>query len=213
MGGAITVAPMAAHHVEQVAAIHARELSEDFLPSLGRAFLARSYYPAMLRNPYACVLVAIDGGTQRVAGFVNVAVDPGRYLSWFMRRNMVTLSLALLRLLLIDPKRVLEAIAISRTRVTMPANAGEVAFIAVDRDHQKQGVGAMMVEATNRHLLQRRVTRCLTKTLAHNEHVIDFYVKRWGARVFATTRIVGKTYRYLVWDLRTNATHDIVPKA
>lgn len=202
---------MSERHVEAVASVHAAELSEDFLPSLGRSFLVRSYYPAMLRDPYACVLVALENPSHRVVGFVNVATEPSRYLGWFLWRRAASVSAAMLRLCLAHPKRVLEAFAIVRTRVALPMDAGEIAFIAVDRDHQKRGVGEKLVEAANQYLLQRGSTACFTKTLASNEHVVDFYRKRWGARVFASSTIRGKGYQFVVWELRAGAGDKAAP--
>jgi ribosomal protein S18 acetylase RimI-like enzyme len=171
------------------------------LPSLGRAFLARSYYPAMLQDPYASVLVAIEQPSQRVVGFVNVATESGRSLRWLVKRKLAALLTAMLRLLLVEPARVIEAFAIVHARVVMPDDAGEIAFIAVDRAHQKRGIADRLVEAANQYLLKRGITACCTKTLARNEHVIEFYRKHWRARVFASSTIRGKHYRYLVWKL------------
>lgn len=195
---------MSERHIEGVASVHAAELSDDFLPSLGRSFLRRSYYPAMLQDPYASVLVALESPSDRVVGFINVATEPSRYLGWFLRRRAAAVSVAMLRLCLAEPKRVLEALAIVRTRVALPVDAGEIAFIAVDRDHQKRGIAERLVEASNQYLVLRGKKACLTKTLASNEHVLDFYRKRWGARVFASSTIREKSYRYLIWQLRAS---------
>ena len=195
----IKIERMRLQHIAQVAEIHARVLKDDFLPSMGVNFLSQIYYPSCANNPYADVLVAVNGN--KVFGFVNIAKDPNQYLRVVIKKNVFLVAYYLLKLLLLKPNRFLEAFFISRSNLSKPEVAGEIAFIAVDPRKQSKGVGTKLIEAANDIFFNMGLKCAFTKTLLKNQKVIQMY-NNFGARIVEQFNILNKTYVYLLWDVK-----------
>lgn len=196
MSEAIKIRKMEPADVDAVARLHCESLPADFLPSLGQRFLARTYYPQMLANPFAEVIVSEVEG--RLVGFVNVAADPDRYLGRVIRQRPLAVLFCAVRLLFRDPRRLMEAVLISVARKPQLSSTGEIAFIAVDRESRGLGLGKQLVDAAERYFSSNQLTHGYTKTLASNDHVIAMYRQR-GARVSHEVSIGNKSYVGLQW--------------
>lgn len=199
----VLIREMAPEEASKVAAIHMATLPDDFLPSLGYSFLANTFYPSIIDNPYADVLVSVRDGD--VVGFVLVAHQPNNYLDWFVKNSFFSLAFALAKLTVKKPRRLIEALAIRYKKIPIFPGSGEIAEIAVDPEVQQSGIGVKLVLAVNSYLSQKAIFSCFTKTLKNNTHVISMYKNRWSARVRAEIGILDKTYVYLVWELKQQA--------
>ena len=188
-------------HVDEcprIAKIHVKALHGDFLPSLGEDFLRSCFYPSMAKNPYADVLVAVVDGD--VCGFVLAVVEPDRYLRWFLLRNALPILTTLLVRSVANPRCLLEAGAVALRGAPNLGNAGEIAFIAVRSDKQRQGIGPRLVEAANELFRKCEKQVGFTKTLANNHHVIAMYRNRFAGEVYGRLLRCGKVYAVLVWN-------------
>lgn len=195
----LTIQLMQQEQVHQVAKIHLKALSDDFLPSLGYSFLSNHYYPFCLNNPYTSVLVALENN--QVVGFINVANNPDIYLSQIIKSNLLPLSIALLKLTFFNFQRIREAFELIRSRRTKMEDSGEVAFIAVDPMKQGMGVGLKLVEAGNKYFSQVGLKKVYTKTLSSNKPVINLYKKYYQACIIDRIIIGSKSYVYIAWEL------------
>lgn len=186
-------------HLLRVAQIHHAELSDDFLPSLGKAFLAKGFYKSCLDNPFAETLVAKRKDGQ-IAGFALAAKDPSQYLGRIIKSSIPQLIIAGVSLAARNPKRLFEAVAIMSSKAPKFEMAGEIAVIAVDSTMQRAGVGSKLVDSVNALFASAGLRHAYTKTLATNDHVIRMY-KKWGGEVVERIKILDKQYVYILWDI------------
>lgn len=156
--------------VRAIARLHASEISEGFLASLGPAFLAR-LYRRVVRHDGSLLLVAGDGGA--VSGFAAATEDTGAlYRSFLVRDGLVAAVVAGPRLLLAG-RRVLETL-----RYPRQAGAGgqaELLAVAVAPDARGRGLGRALVEAATAQLRQRGSGTVRVVTASHNRGALALY--------------------------------------
>jgi ribosomal protein S18 acetylase RimI-like enzyme len=173
-------------------------LPDDFLPSLGRRFLERQYYPAALRSGHGSTMVAVDT-SENVVGFVTVASDSDSF-SWdVLRGRTVPFAWYAMLRALRQPLHLLKTaqVFLAAMRKTYPDWPGEIVFIAVDAKHRKKGVGRGLVAAALSYLTQHGVRRCRTKTLAANDTVIRMY-QTAGWEIVDRYRLIGREHAVLL---------------
>lgn len=122
--------------IDQVAKIHREELS-GFLPELGKEFLEK-FYKVSLDIPEMFTLVERRNG--QVLGFVTgVASAKGLYKKIFFR-DVLSFTILLLRYFITHSKEVVKIGKI----ITYPGfsdDSPELLTIAVERKHQRRGIG------------------------------------------------------------------------
>jgi ribosomal protein S18 acetylase RimI-like enzyme len=184
--------------VPELARIHAESLPDDFLPSLGRGFLERVYYPAALASAHAATLVAVDDAG-RPLGFVTAAHDSAAFSRDVVAGRAATLAAYALRAALRDPLHLRRSAAVAWTALFGRPDPlpGEIVFIAVDARTRGGGVGKRLVAAAAEHVRARGLRAFRTKTLAANAGVIGMYASL-GWRVRDRFRLIGREYVTLV---------------
>ena len=184
----------------RLAEIHAGALPDDFLPSLGRDFLERVYYPAALESPDGAHLTAVaDGAT---LGFVCIAHDAGRFTSGVIRERLGPAAFYACRAIARRPARLRSVLEIAWSVVAGAPDTirGEIVFIAIDPAYHGRGIGSALVSAAMEHLKSRGVDRCRTKTLASNDGVIRMY-ERLGWSIRDRFAFIGRRYVTIVSPL------------
>jgi len=180
-----------------LARIHQGALPDDFLPSLGLAFLERVYYPATFTSPRGANLVALD--CEAPVGFVTIAHDTTAFTRDVLRGRLTAMAWSALRAAVRRPSRLLVSAEVLCSVITRPADsvAGEIVLIAVDAGHRGRGFGRALVAAALGYLREHGVDFCTTKTLASNTSVIRMY-EQMGWHVRETFRLIGRDYVTLV---------------
>ena len=139
------------------AALHASEISEGFLPSLGRPFLTR-LYRRIVRSPGSFLLIAHDG--ESIVGFVAGSEQVRDLYRSFLLRDGAVATLAALPQLARSWRHVLETLR-------YPAGAGddgardlpsaELLAIAVAPAARGSGAGRQLVAALTSEFERRGV--------------------------------------------------------
>ncbi len=182
---------------ERIAMLHADSLPEDFLPSLGRDFLARQYYPAALASPNAVTLLASEGALP--VGFATVASDSDAFSRDVLRGRLWPIAGYALRRALRQPGHLLLSVQVLLSALhPRPCPwPGEIVFIAVAEEFRGRGIGRRLIQAAVDQLAQSAVARCRTKTLARNHGVIRLYTGL-GWEVADRYWLIGREYVVLL---------------
>lgn len=182
---------------ERIAVLHANSLPEDFLPSLGRDFLARQYYPAALASPNAVTLVATEGTLP--IGFATVASDSDAFSRDVLRGRLWSIAGYALRRALRQPGHLLLSLQVLLSALyPRPCSCpGEIVFIAVAKEFRGRGVGRRLIQAAVDRLAESAVARCRTKTLVSNHGVIRTYTSL-GWEVADRYWLIGREYVVLL---------------
>lgn len=193
----IEISLAAPEQAERIAVLHAESLPDDFLPSLGRDFLARQYYPAALASRNAATFVACSG--DEVVGFVTVASDSGAFSGDVLRGRLLSIAGHAFRRAVLQPGHLLlSAQVLLATLCPRPSPCpGEIVFIAVAAGQRGHGLGRRLIQAAMDHLACCGVARCRTKTLARNGNVIRLY-DSLGWEVVDRFRLIGRDYVVLL---------------
>lgn len=157
--------------VPVVARLHAGQISEGFLASLGPRFLER-LYRRMCRSEGSFVLVADDGG--RVVGFVAGSVATRQLFSTFVVRDGPFAALRSPGQLLSSWRRVRETLRHGRAGDEQRAE-GELLAIAVDPRCRRGGVGARLVQALLEETARRSAASVDVVVGAGNQAAIALY--------------------------------------
>jgi ribosomal protein S18 acetylase RimI-like enzyme len=157
------------------AALHASEISEGFLPSLGRPFLTR-LYRRIVRSPESFLLVAADG--ESIVGFVAGTERVRDLYRSFLLHDGAIATLAALPRVVRAWRRVFETLR-------YPAGAGdagardlpaaELLAIAVAPAGRGQGTGGRLVAALTSELQRRGVGAVRVVVGAENGAAIGLY--------------------------------------
>lgn len=190
--------PAQPHEAAAVAALHASELTEGFLVSLGVPFLRRLYL-RVVRSPGSFVLVT--GERERIDGFIAVSERTGRLYREFLLRDGLVAGLAAAPAVLRAPRRTWETF-----RYGASASAGpdlppaEVLAVAVASDARGHGLGGALTEAALAELRRRGVCAARVVTASDNASAIRMYERAGFARRHQTEVHSGVVQEVLVWD-------------
>jgi len=197
----IEIVLMENNHIVALASTHAISLPEDLLPSFGKEFMANVYYKSMLTCPYAKVFVALSNNSP--VGFVTVSTCPEKLFFWLARNQVSKLMFACLKLLIKEPPRILELVKSLAASQSTHDNSGEIAFIAVDANYRRLGIGSKLINYSNNYLAQNNLQYAFTKTLSSNAHIVGFYKRNWSADIIDRIKIGYKEYVIISWPLNS----------
>jgi ribosomal protein S18 acetylase RimI-like enzyme len=187
--------------VDAIAALHAGQIAESFLTTLGPAFL-RTLYRRIVRSSRAFVLVvdepgAIDG-PNTVCGFIAVAEDTGALYREFLVHDGVGAAVAATAGIARAPKAVWET-ARYGLRGGEHAVGAEVLSTAVGSECDGQGIGTRLVRAAVDELRRRGVGSARVVTAVGNVAAVKAY-ERGGFRVVGLEEVhSGIAQELLVW--------------
>jgi ribosomal protein S18 acetylase RimI-like enzyme len=125
------------------ARLHAGQISEGFLASLGPGFLTR-LYRRVARSPGSFLIVADEDGDQ--IGFLAGTLDVGKLYKRFLVRDGAVAAIASAPRLLRAWRRALETLRHGGHQ-TARGGSAELLAIAVDPRWRSRGVGALLVES------------------------------------------------------------------
>lgn len=180
-----------------LAALHAAALPDDFLPSLGAAFLERVYYPATFESPHGVHLVARAG--QQAIGFVTIAHKTSAFTGDVLRGRFLQLARCAVVAASRRPAHLLQSAEVLWSVIAARPDPieGEIVLVAVSADARGRGVGKALVHEALGHLRSHGVAQCRTKTLAANAQVIAMY-ESLGWHVRDRLRLIGRDYVTIV---------------
>jgi ribosomal protein S18 acetylase RimI-like enzyme len=184
------------------ATLHASEISEGFLPSLGRPFLAR-LYRRVVRSSRSFLLVAEDGGA--AVGFVAGTEDVRALYRSFLLRDGVVATIAALPRVMRSWRRVLETLRYpSGTDPAGPGGAiglprAELLAMAVAPQARGRGTGRLLVDALTTELARRGVCAARVVVGADNDAAIRLYERAGFTRVARVQVHRGTPSQVLTW--------------
>lgn len=170
--GRLTVRACRAEDVPAVAALHASQITEGFLPTLGRRFLRR-LYRRICRDDGSFTLVAEDD--TGIVGFVAGSVSTGALFRRFAVRDGLGAALSSPLRVLRSWRRVLETFRHGRQHPATERAQGELLAIAVRPDARRRGVAAGLVEALLAETARRGVPAVEVIVGEANEAAIALY--------------------------------------
>jgi ribosomal protein S18 acetylase RimI-like enzyme len=184
-------------HIAQIVNIHCASLPDDFLPQLGRDFLEKTFYPAVIASDLAALLIDCDQ-SGNAFGFIIVTQDSSEFFSQMIKNNLWSFALTGMRSSLRSWGHFRRNIQILISSVfgkeTDPG--GEIYIIAVDEAMRGKGIGAKLVSAAEDYLRQMGIAAIRIKTLTSNEGWIGFF-KKAGWDMIDQFKLIGNDYTVL----------------
>lgn len=190
------------------ATLHASEISDGFLPSLGRSFLAR-LYRRIVRSPGSFLLVAeADGDT---LGFIAGTDDVRELYRSFLIRDGLVATISALPQVLRSSRRVLETlrygtgsgVASGDEQSHGPGDAelpkAELLAIAVAPQARGRGAGRALVDAFTAELTRRGVPGARVVVGADNDAAIRLYERCGFTKVARIEVHRGTPSQVLTW--------------
>jgi glycosyltransferase involved in cell wall biosynthesis/ribosomal protein S18 acetylase RimI-like enzyme len=174
----VVVRPARATDAVAVARLHAEEMPDAFLPTLGHRFLTR-LYRALATDPQAVALVAesVDG----VVGFATGVVSVGGFYRRFARRHGPAAVLAATPRLVRPSvlRRLLETVRYPATATgpVGPLPDAELLSIAVAPSYRTGGTGRALADDVLRGLAERGAVKVKVVVGAANGGANRFYEK------------------------------------
>lgn len=191
----MTIRPGVEADAAAAARLHAGQISEGFLSSLGPGFLTR-LYRRIVRWPRSFLLVAEEGGS--VVGQAAATEDVGGLYREFLRHDAAVAGLLAAPRLLAGWRSVLETLRYSSSHDDLPA--AELLAVAVASDCRGRGIGRALVTAANEELARRGVGNARVVVAAHNEPALALY-RSSGFRPAASIRVHASTAsEVLTWS-------------
>lgn len=180
----------------RVAELHAGQIPDGFLSSLGTSFLRR-LYARVSRSSDAFVLVAER--RSEVTGFVAVAASTGALYREFLVRDGLAAALTTAPAVLRAPRRTWETLRYGAGGGADGAPRAEVLAVAVDPADRGAGTGSALLGAATAELGRRGIDSVKVITASSNVAAIRLY-ERCGFRRHATTEVhAGVTQEVMVW--------------
>jgi ribosomal protein S18 acetylase RimI-like enzyme len=182
--------------VDAMARLHAAEITEGFLPTLGPRFLARLYRRAVFDSSSFAFVAGCDGV---VVGFAAATEDlRGLYRSFLVRDGLPAAAAAAPNLVR-SWRRVLETLRYGGGgEAALPP--AEVIAVAVDRRARGQGVGRRLVAAVIDEFASRGVPAARVVAGTDNEAALRLYHSA-GFRHAATVQVhAGVASEVLTWS-------------
>lgn len=176
------------------ARLHAGEISEGFLSSLGPRFLTLLYRRIVVW-PRSFLVVAEDDGV--VVGHAAATEDVGGLYRQFLLRDGVIAGVLAAPNLLGQWRAVLETARYPSSHDDLPA--AELLAVAVDAGSRGRGVGRALVLAANEELGRRGVADARVVVAASNAPALGLY-RSSGFRPATTIEIHSDTRsQVLTW--------------
>lgn len=192
---AVVVKHLNQSHAEQVAYLHQQSLVGDVLPALGSQFLV-GYYRHVIANRTQVVLGAASG--DKLVGFCQISLAP---ISLYKVIKSIPRSiLQLIRLGFSSPEQLLRGLLAAGMHPKQIPNTAEITFIAVLPEFQGRGIGREMLRSAGDLVLHKGCTKLTTKT--SNVIARDMYEKTFSAKTVSTSKLLGKRYWHLAWEVR-----------
>lgn len=155
----------------QVAArLHAQEISEGFLSSLGVPFLTR-LYRRIARCPHSFLFVAESENS--VAGFAAATEDVSRLYRTFLFRDGLPAFAVAAPALARSGRQALETLRHGHESRALPV--AEVVAVAVATSFQGRGLGRELVQAATGELRRRGVASAKVVAGADNVAAVGLY--------------------------------------
>lgn len=176
-----------------VAAAHMELFPDDLSTFLGREFVERYYYGALLKEARGFGLLAYAGDD--LAGFVFGAYDSDRTARECKRVRLRYTAAAALR----HPFRAARWLRffLGRRGALAGPHKAELVSLAVQKQFQGKGIARSLVDAFQQHLKGKGIGGCWTKT--HSSAAARLY-RSEGFEVVSTFNAVARTYTVLTWS-------------
>lgn len=183
--------------VAPAAALHASEVAEGFLPTLGEAFLRR-VYRRVVRHPRSFLLVSESAGS--VVGMAGATEDVGSlYRAFLLRDGVVATAVAAPRVLRALPRAV-ETVRYPSRQVGAGLPRAELLAIAVAPAARGQGLGQVLVQGVTSEFRRRGVEAVRVVTAAANEPALRMYGACGFVPVARVQVHAGVWQTVLVWS-------------
>jgi ribosomal protein S18 acetylase RimI-like enzyme len=193
----ITITPGDAGDADAVARLHAQQLADSFLATLGERFL-RVLYRRIARDPASTLLVARCGSD--VIGFIAGTENTKQLYRDFIRRDAVRAVAAAGPGLVRHPRATLETLrydAAAGSSFDLPG--AELLTLAVRPSARGQGVGARLVAALQDDFGMRGVSRSSVTVAADNAAALALYLRCGYVRAARIEVHRGRASEVLVW--------------
>jgi ribosomal protein S18 acetylase RimI-like enzyme len=189
------VRPGTAADAPAAARLHAGQIGEGFLSSLGPRFLTL-LYKRIVAWPRAFLLLAEDDGT--VVGQAAATEDVGGLYKQFVIRDGLMGGVIAAPQLLRRWRSTLETLRYGSAEGDLPA--AELLAVAVDVAWQGRGIGKALVLAANEELARRGVDNARVVCAASNAAALGLY-RSSGFRPLATIEVHADTRsQVLTWS-------------
>jgi ribosomal protein S18 acetylase RimI-like enzyme len=168
----ISIRDLTSEHLDEVARIHSAALPEDIASLLGSRFLCRALYPTMFDSADACI-GAFAG--DELVGFIIFSSDGSLYTNVIKRHFMLMAGTTLVKM--VSVPFLMNAFSVARYMISAGSTPGgsELAYIAVSPDHQRRGVGSLLVREGLDRLRSMGIRKLWLKTLESTPENVMFY--------------------------------------
>ena len=192
----MSVRPAATADAPAMARLHATEIVEGFLPTLGPRFLGH-LYRRVVRSPSSFAFVAHDGAA--VVGFAAGTENLRALYRSFLLHDGPAVVLAAGPRIARSWRRVMETLRYpAREGADLPP--AELIAIAVGHEARGRGLGRELVAAVTAEFARRGVTAARVVTGADNEAALGLY-RACGFRTAATLHVHrGTASEVLTWS-------------
>ena len=167
------------------AELHASQINEGFLPTLGPVFLRRLYRRIVRWEGSFLVVSRDDLG---VVGMAAATEDVGRLYRAFLLKDGPAAAVAAAPRLLRSWRKVIETLHYPAAERALPS--AELLSVAVAPRGRGQGLGAELVAAVNEELRRRGVDDAKVVAAADNRTALRLY-QAAGYRRTATIEVHG----------------------
>lgn len=186
----------------ELARLHAEEISEGFLTSLGVPLLSR-LYRAIARSPHAFILVA--GAEGHIVGFLCGSTDTGKVYRHVLTRAWPQILPKLVGRLArwSTVKRLWETVRYPSRTPSPDLPSAEILNFCVSGRLQRSGVGRRLFAATESEFSRRGIREIRIVTGAQQLSAIRFYEKigaQPAGSIEVHTQSESRLFRYSIQD-------------
>ncbi len=163
--------------LDGIVAIHQAAFNSFFLTSLGKHFLS-CYYSAFIKSDKGVVLCAEKEGN--IVGFSACSYFSKGFNSSLIKKNLFRFGLEAVRLVFTRPKAIVRLARnmnkeSSDAKINDKGQYSELYSIAVSPTCQGEGVGKLLLTATENDVREHNKQISLTTDYFDNEKTIAFY--------------------------------------
>ena len=187
---------------EELARLHAKEISGGFLTSLGTAVLAR-LYRAIGQSPHAFILAASSNG--HVVGFLCASTDTRKVYRHVLSRSWMHLLLPLVRRVFSwrTMRHCWETLRYPAHSPVPNLPAAEILNFCVTQKQQGLGIGQALFAVMKDEYRRQGVSQIRIVTGANQLSAIRFYEKIGAelvGRIEVHARTESRLFRYSIQD-------------